>query len=125
MNKRSANETLVRSQKLELAMHEGEQLFLERCLPQTRVSADGRNRLVHFLFEEMERDVFLALEIVEDGTFGNAGLARDRFCRRGIETLRLKKVQRRSHNALPDRFLALRAPSHRTGRRATAARFRS
>src|SRR5712692_7200068 len=103
MNKRSADETLVRSQKFELAMHEGKQLFLEGRFPKPRVPADGGNRMVHFLLEEMERDVFLALEIVEDRAFSGASPARNRFGRGGVEALCLKQAQRSGDNALPDR----------------------
>src|ERR1700730_4462709 len=93
MNKRSADETFVWRQKLELVVHEGEQLFLERRLSQTRILADCSDGLVHLLLEEMKCDIFLGLEIVEDGAFGDAGLARNRPGRRGLKALCLKEVQ--------------------------------
>src|SRR6266849_10645444 len=122
MNEGGADETFVRSQKLELAVHEGEKLFFEGRLTQTGIIADGSNRLVHFLLEKMQRDVFLGSEIVKDGAFGDAGLARNRPGGRGVEALRLKERQRGRHNSLPNRFLVLRAPPSRTRRRRTASR---
>src|SRR5881392_1576642 len=79
MNKGGADELFVWCEKLELAMNEGEELFFERGFPQARIFADGSNSLIHFLLEEMQGDVFLGPEIVEDGAFGDGGLAGDRF----------------------------------------------
>src|SRR5712691_2365768 len=126
MNEGGADETFVRSQKLELAVHEGEELFFEGCLSQTGILADGSNRLVHFLLEKMQRDVFLGSEIVKDGAFGDAGLPRNRPGGRGVEALGLKERQRGRHDSLPNRFLVLRAPPRGTRRRRRAAwlRFR-
>src|SRR6266446_6963780 len=117
MNEGGADETFVRSQKLELVVHEGEKLFFDGRLTQTGIIADGSNRLVHFLLEEMQRDVFLGPEIVKDGAFGDAGLARNCFRRGGIKAPGLKQRQCGRHNSLPNRFPVLRAPSWGTRRR--------
>src|SRR5437667_12785848 len=77
MNEGRADETFVWRQKLELAVHEGEELFFQRRLSQTGIVADGSNCLVHLLLEEMQSDIFLGSEIVEDGSFGHPGLARN------------------------------------------------
>ena len=47
MNEGGADETFVRGEKLKLAVHEGEELFFEGRLSQTRILADGSNRLIH------------------------------------------------------------------------------
>src|SRR2546430_1747596 len=106
-------------------MDEGEQLFLEGRLSETRVLADRRNRLIHFLLEEVERDVFLGLKIVEDGAFRDSSLAGNRLGGRCLEPFRLEEIQRGGHNALPDRLLALSAPSHGTLRPGAAVQFSS
>src|SRR5206468_3675878 len=91
MNKSGTDKLFVWRQKLELAMHEGEELFFERGLPQTGIFADGSNSLVHFLLEEMQGDIFLGPEIVEDGAFGDAGLAGNSFSRGGVKAFGLKE----------------------------------
>src|SRR2546430_9997506 len=113
MNEGRADETFVWSEKLELAVHEGEELFFEGRFSQPGILADGNNSLVHFLLEKMQGDVFLGPEIVKDGAFGDAGLARNRFSRRGIEALSLKERQRGGHDSLPNRCFVLRAPPRR------------
>src|SRR5207237_8964027 len=100
MNESNANELFVWSKKLKLAVHESKELFLKRRFPQTWIVADGRHGLINFLLEEIERDVFFGFKIVEDGAFGDAGFARNRFGRRGVKALRLEEVQRAGHDAL-------------------------
>src|SRR5437879_13349326 len=103
MNEGGADETFVWSEKLELAVHEGEELFFEGRFSQPGILADGNNSLGHFLLEEMQGDVLLGHEIVKDGAFGDAGLARNRFSRRGIEALSLNDGQRGRLSSLPTR----------------------
>ena len=103
-------------------MHERKELFFEGGLAQTRIIADGSNGLIHFLFEEMQGDVFLGPEIIEDSAFGDAGLAGNCFSRRGIKAFGLKERKRRGDNSLPNRCFVLSAPPHRTLRCNSAAR---
>ena len=76
------------------------------------------------VLEEVQRDVFLGSEIVKDGAFGDAGLARNRPGRCGLESLRLEEGQGGGYDALPDRFFVARAQPHGTLRRAAAALLR-
>src|SRR5947208_7568877 len=121
MNEGSADEFFVWGQKLELAVHEGEELFFEGRLPQTGILADRSNSLIHLLLKEMQSTVFLGPEIVEDGAFSDAGLARNCFSRGGVKAPGLKERQRGCHNSLPNRRFVLRPPPHRTLRRGPAA----
>src|SRR5258706_1739518 len=113
MNKGGADKTFVWRQKFKLTMHQSEKFFLERRLAQTWILAHRGDRLVYLLLEEMERDVFLAFEIVKDGAFSDAGLARNRFSHCSVEAFGLKEIQRGTHNALADGLLELRAPPGR------------
>src|SRR5712691_857505 len=103
-------------------MHEGEKLFFQRRFPQAGIFADGSNGLIHFLLEEMQRDVFLGPEIIEDSTFGNPSLARNCFGRCGVETLGLKETQGGGHDSPPNRRFVLGPPPHRTLERGCSAR---
>src|SRR3989440_4381615 len=114
MNESSADEPFVRGEKLKLAVYQREELFFQRGLAQTRVFADRSNRLVYFLLEEMQSDVFLGPEIIEDGAFSNPGLARYGFSCRSVKAPGLKERQGGRHDALPNRRFVLRAPAHRT-----------
>src|SRR5438552_15222692 len=122
MNKGGPDEPFVWGQKLELAVNESEELFFEGGLPQTGIFADGSNRLVHLLLEEMQRYVFLGPEIIEDGTFGDTGLARNCFGRGGVKAFGLKQRQRGGHNPLPNRCFILRPPPNWTLRCGCAQR---
>src|SRR6266849_796346 len=126
MNEGGADETFVRGEKLELAVHEGEELFFQGCLSQAGIVANGSNSLVHLLLEEMECDIFLGLEIVEDRAFGDRSLARNCLGRGGVKAFGLKERQRGCHNSLPNRGLVLRAPPRGTRccRAASPLRFR-
>src|SRR5438552_3324345 len=118
----SADKTFVRGEKLELAVHEGEELFFQGRLSQTGVFSDRSNSLVHLLLEEMQGDVFFGPEIIKDGAFGNTSLARNGFSCRSVKALSLKERQSGGHYSLPNRCFVLRAPPRRPLRcgRATA-----
>ena len=100
MNEGRADELFIRGQKLELAMHEREELFFEGCLAQTGIFADGSNGLIHFLLEEMQGDVFLGPEIIKDGAFGNPRLARNGLGCRSVKAPGLKERQRGRHDEI-------------------------
>ena len=113
MNESRADKSFVWGEKLELVMHEGEELLFERRLSQTGIIADRSNSLVHLLLKEMQSNVFFRSEIVEDGAFGDPGFTRNCFSRGGVKTLSLKKRQRGGHNSLPNRYFVLGPPPHR------------
>ncbi len=96
--------------ELELAVHQGKELLLERRLPEPRVVAHGRNRMVDLLLEEVQRDVFLRREVIEQGAFRDPGPARDGLRRRRLKASHLKEREGRGDDALLGcGFLALPA----------------
>src|SRR5207237_10813859 len=97
MNESNANELFVWSKKLKLAVHESKELFLKRRFPQTWIVADSRHGLINFLLEEVETDVFFRFEIIEDRTFGNAGLACNRLRCGAVEAVCLQQIHGGGH----------------------------
>jgi len=122
VHERGADEPLMRREVVELRVDEREQLFVERRLAEARIASDRRHRLIDFLFQKVQRDVFLGGEVVEDRTLGHARAPGDGFRRRGVESLRLEQGERAGDDASLGGLFVQLAPA---ARRAAGGRGRS
>jgi hypothetical protein len=107
-------------EKLELALHEGEQFLIERCMAKRGARAHGGDCLIHLEAKEVQGNVLLRLEVVEHRSLGDSRAARNCLCRGGVESLLLEERKRGRDDPALDDFLVARAQASFCGRGASA-----
>ena len=90
-------------------MDDGEELLGQRRPLDAAVALIPLDDLVQLLFEEVERQVLLRLEIVEQRAFGDSGLSGNGFRGRAVKPLLGEQFECRTQNGPLGVFLVLDA----------------